>query len=214
MRLFHYQPGVEPPSFALLRPRDIQRWRPDITPDVLRKWRVAGKIKGIRKSRSSHPIYFVSEIKMALGILENPPRKSEPECAPLAPLLRLRDVEKRIGFKRDQVEELVRARQLKPFFKVRGAKALYRTWQIKKLVDAGDDDPPKIQPEPSKEFLRRAVVMKWLHVPSAEIESWVRLGWIRRITVSGKGYYLRDEIKSRVLALPKRKNASKTRNLV
>jgi hypothetical protein len=101
LRPFRYQRGEEPPSHALLRPRDIQRWKPDITRDVLRKWRSAGTIKGIRSSPNSHPLYFAREIKKVLGKPEEPPHPSVPERAPLAPLLRLRDVKAHTGFTRD-----------------------------------------------------------------------------------------------------------------
>ena len=188
---------------------------PDITRDVLRKWRSGGIIKGIRSPPNSHPRYFAHEIKKVLGLEpEEPPHPtSVPERARLAPLLRLRDVEEHIGFKRDEVEDLVRTRQIKPFFKHNSAKALYRTWQFKKLVGRGDDDPPKIRSEPPTPYLRRAAASKWLGVTNVEIESWVRpCGWIHRKTFRGKGYYDRDEIKRKILALPKRKNASKTRD--
>ncbi len=195
-------PGSEEEELpVLLRPRHIYRLWPSITPALLRKWRLAGQVKYVQYEQNSHPFYFTLGIKKALGIhVETPIFRSEKPTL-FAPLLRLRDVVDLLGLSRDVVEDLVLRRRIKPFYKAKHAKALYRTWQFRL---------PKIQirSTPAIKSLRRREVIDWLGLPDAEIESWEGVRWIRR----RKGYYNRDEIARKILALPNPQNASKTRS--
>jgi hypothetical protein len=118
----------------------------------------------------------------------------------LPPLLRLRHVVSFIGFSRDRIEVLCGDRKVIPFFKKKDSKAWYRTWQLKRLVGYSG---AKIQAPPAKRRLRRKEVARWLGVPPAELESWIRLGRItRRRPRGGKwGYFDREEIMQKVLGL-------------
>ena len=186
-------PREEPPAWMELRPRNIYRWLPEITPKILRVWRETGALKDRRWTPNSHPVYLVADIKEALGI---PVVASDDRAlgkdAPL-PLLRLRGVKTRIGFPRDETEILVNAGLIKPFYKHENAKALYPTWQFKKF----QLDDLKITPQPTKKLIRRRAVINWLSVPAAEIEPWVSLGIIHRCD----GFYRTSEIRQRVLGL-------------
>ena len=94
-----------------LRPRNIYRWLPEITPKILRVWRETGALKDRRWTPESRLVYLVADIKKALGI---PVVASDDRAlgkdAPLPPLLRLRGVKTRIGFPRDETEILVKTR--------------------------------------------------------------------------------------------------------
>jgi hypothetical protein len=217
-----YSTWDEVPDDARLRPREIYRLSPQITPKDLRKWRTQGELECMRLSErlpgvfgpGDHPYYYAHGIKRKLGI----PLKPRPQITPLAPpaaprpcpaLLRLRQVISISGFCRDFVERLVQEHQLQPFHKKKGAKALYPAWQVRKFFKEklGCPDYPTIRSEPCSKFLRRREVITWLGVPSAELESWVTFRWIHR----HKGRYDREEIKRTILRQPLAKNASKTR---
>jgi predicted DNA-binding transcriptional regulator AlpA len=123
----------------------------------------------------------------------------------LPPLLRLRDVVSLMGSSRDHIEVLCRDGKVIPFFKKKGSKAWYRTWQFKKLVPYND---AKIQPPPGKQSLRRKEVARWLGVPTAEIESWVRLKCVKRRRSAGQwGHFDRDEVMQKVLGQKRVKTA-------
>jgi len=141
-----------------------------------------------------------------VSIVEPPP--------PLPPLMRLQGVIDVFGFSRDEIEILCRDGHITPFHKTKTSKALYRIWQLVRYLRLS----VRIQPQPPSHWLRRAEVARWLRVPCAEIESWVRLGIVKRyrdtqehiswkLRNKGWGYFDREEIRRKVLAL----NASKTR---
>jgi hypothetical protein len=180
---------------AWLRPRHIRALLPDITYDYLRKLCKNGLVHKIHLGDGGHGYYVLSEVGKVLELPIDQPiaRQPVPEV-PCPALLRLRDIRNRIGFSRDYVERLVKARALKPFFKHNRAKALYPTWQVVHLL------PPfnlVIQTEPAARRLRRRNVTKWLGVTAAELESWVRLDRIHRVL----GYYDKNEIQREILGV-------------
>jgi hypothetical protein len=199
------------PDGAWLRPRDIYSLWPSITPALLRKWRSTGQVVCKRFGENEHPFYIAGGIKRLLGIPVEKPKEATQAATEIAtrqlarankpgqrlapqqyaPLLRLRDV-MNVGLSRDEIEIWVQKGLIKPFYKARQAKALYPTWQLKRLLEFN----MKIRAAPRTKRLRRRQVLDWLGVPAAEIESWVRLGWISR----HQGCYDRDEVIEKILA--------------
>lgn len=116
---------------------------------------------------------------------------------PANELLRLRDVVRWLGVSEDFIAAVERAGQITAFRKCTQAKAWYRKWQLCSFLR----EPGKMQiKEPRAEMLRRADVLSWLGVPSAEFESWVRCGVISATrNRRAKAYYRRSEIKQKVL---------------
>jgi hypothetical protein len=213
-----YKIGDELPEF--LRPRDIYHLL-GVSPAQLRQVRRDGTLPWIRFKQNGAPRYPTravmeyfaadSQIAKSYASLFNDEQKV-PAQSPMIfpPLLRLRDVIKLIGYSRDEIEVLCSiGRKLTPFYKKKGSKALYRTWQFNRRFGS---DFLRIQPEPHNRKLRRREVAQWLSVPFAEIESWVRLGFIKRHSRGRKrawGYFDRNEVtREVVLGL----NASKLRN--
>jgi hypothetical protein len=193
-----YRTLQEVPDHVFLRPRDIfyltRSTTSPISPADLRKARLTGAFKCVRFGKM-HPFYPAWAVKEFCGVpferaeISERPMTVSPLLRPLRPLLRLRDV-KRLGFSRDRIEDLCRRRRITPFYKKKNSKALYLTWQFNRLVD-----DVKIQPPPHKRRLRRREVARWLGVTRAEIDSWARLGIVKR----RRGYFSRDQIVERVL---------------
>jgi hypothetical protein len=190
-----------------LRARDIYHLF-GTTPAELRKARCAGTLKCFRPRPGRGAYYYpAKQFRVAPVHIVEPLRVVD---RPLPPLLRLRDVIN-IGLSRASLEILCRDRSITPFYKNKGSKALYPTWQFAKLFGS---NVVRIQPQPRKRWLRRKEVARWLRVRFAEIESWVRLGIVKRhpatdnrVGTRGWGYFDRDEIKQKVLGVKRIKNA-------